>query len=185
MAILKVARMGHPVLRQVSREVSPQEIPLPGFQQLLDDMIDTMYEYDGVGLAAPQVHQNLRVCVIDIREDEPRYSGKHPSGLCVFINPKLEALTTSTNQTWEGCLSVPGLRGLVSRPTKVRCTYLDREGKAHEFVAQGFLAIVLQHEFDHLDGVLYVDRIKEMKNLVFDQEFEKYILPNSKDEKLD
>jgi peptide deformylase len=182
MAILKVARMGHPVLRKVAQKVEPKKIKSTEFQQFIDDMIETMYEYEGVGLAAPQVHQSLRVAVIDFQEDNPRYKGqKAPSGLHIFINPIVTPQGKEVGTHWEGCLSVPGLRGLVSRPNKVKVQYLDRDGKADEFVAEGFLATVVQHEFDHLDGKLYIDRLVDPTKLVFDQEFEKYWLPNAED----
>lgn len=180
MAILKVARMGHPVLRRIAQPVSEKEISTEQFQTFIDDMIETMREYDGVGLAAPQVHRSQRVSVIEI-DDNPRYGGKKNVGLHVFVNPKLEALTSDTNSYWEGCLSVPGLRGLVARPNKVKVSYLDRHGKKKEMQAEGFLATVLQHEFDHLDGKLYVDRLTDTTKLVFDQEFERYWLPNAEE----
>ena len=184
MAILKVARMGHPILRKVAKNVSSKEIRSDEFQRFIDDMVDTMHEYEGVGLAAPQVHRDIRVSVIEYGEDNPRYKTEGHSGLQVYINPKLEVLTDETMSNWEGCLSVPGLRGLVKRPNKVRVQYLDRNGKDREIVAEGFLAIVMQHEFDHLDGVLYVDKV-EPQQLVFEKEFERYILPKAEEEILD
>jgi peptide deformylase len=182
MAILKVARMGHPVLRRVAKPVDPKEIKTPDFQRFIDDMIETMHEYDGVGLAAPQVHRSVRVSVIEIQDDNKRYKTKKPQvGLTVFINPVLTPMSKEVGSYWEGCLSVPGLRGLVSRPNKVKVQYLDRDAKSQEFVAEGFLATVLQHEFDHLDGVLYIDRLDDTKKLVFEQEFDKYWLPDAED----
>lgn len=183
MAILKVARMGHPVLRQASNPVTTEEVQTPAFQSFIADMIETMREYEGVGLAAPQVHRNIRVCVVELPEEMQGRRSKI-SGLQVFINPKWEFLSQETASYWEGCLSVPGLRGLVARPQKIKVNYLDQQGKEKEFVAEGFLATVLQHEFDHLDGKLYIDRLVDSTKLLFDQEFERY-LSKSGEEVLD
>mgnify|MGYP000924592469 CR=1 FL=1 len=185
MAILKVARLGHPVLRKTAKEVSKAEIKTAEFQTFLDDMVDTMREYEGIGLAAPQVHRSQRVSVIELPEEgSARYPNQPPTGLQFFINPKVTILTQDLGRYWEGCLSVPGMRGLVERPSKVKVDYLNREGKTAEFVADGFIAAVVQHEFDHLDGVLYVDRLVSSKNFAFDQEFERYWLPDAEDGEL-
>lgn len=182
MAILKVARLGHPVLRKVAADVSASEIKSQEFQQFLDDMVDTMREYEGIGLAAPQVHRSIRVSVIELPEEgSSRYPDKTPIGLQFFINPKLTVLSKEQGRYWEGCLSVPGMRGLVERPNKVKVEYVDRTGKKCEFVAEGFIATVVQHEFDHLDGILYVDKLVSTKNFSFDQEFERYWLPDAED----
>lgn len=178
MAILKVARMGHPVLRRVAQPVSEKEIKSERFQRFIEDMIETMREYDGIGLAAPQVHHSIRVSVVEI-QDNPRYATKEHVGLHAFINPEVTLLRKDTNSYWEGCLSLPGLRGLVARPNKIKVKYLDRDAKPCELVAENFLATVLQHEFDHLDGKLYVDRLVDTTKLVFDEEFEKHWLPNA------
>jgi peptide deformylase len=179
MAILKVARMGHPILRRVSDPVKEKEIRTPEFQQFIDDMIETMHEYDGLGLAAPQVHRSIRLSVIEI-QDNPRYpTNEEHVGLHVFINPEVTVQSKKNNSYWEGCLSVPGLRGLVERPNKIKVKYLDREGKQREMIGENFLATVLQHEFDHLDGKLYIDRLVDTTKLVFDQEFERYWLPDA------
>lgn len=175
MAVLKVARLGHPILRQKAKEVSVKTIKSKEFQQFIADMIETMHEYQGVGLAAPQVRQSIRVCVVEISEDNKRYPQQKIAGLQVFINPKITYLTQETSQCWEGCLSVPGLRGLVARPNKIKVNYLDKNGKEREILAEGFLATVLQHEFDHLDGKLYIDRLIDSTKLVFEEEFDKYI----------
>lgn len=177
MAILKVARLGHPVLRKVAEPVKEKEIKTPEFQQFLDDMIETMHEYEGIGLAAPQVHRSVRVSVIEVHKSNPRYPDKIEVDLHVFINPVLTALTDEKSAYWEGCLSIPGMRGLVARPNKVKVEYLDRNGKKQELTGDGFLATVLQHEFDHLDGKLYVDRLVDSTKFMFEQEFDKYWLP--------
>ena len=150
MAILKVAQIGSPVLREVSREITPDELVSDGFQQFLDDLLDTMIEYDGVGLAAPQVHVPLRVVVLVLTEER---------GPEFLINPRITVLADTTRRTWEGCLSVEGFRGLVERPDHIRLESLDREGNERILEVQGHGAVVIQHECDHLDGTLYVDRM--------------------------
>lgn len=175
MAILKVARLGHPVLRKISEKIPVEKITTPEIQQLIEDMIETMHEYDGVGLAAPQVHRSLRLCVIEIGESaKNRYAQNAEAGLHVFINPEVKVLTQQTSTFWEGCLSVPGLRGLVERPNKIHVKYFDRKAQPCEIQAEGFLATVLQHEFDHLDGKLYIDRLVNTTQLTFEEEYEKY-----------
>ena len=149
MAILKVARMGHPVLRQVSRSLTLEEIESPEFQQFCDDLLATMFEYEGAGLAAPQVHEPIRVVVLELSAER---------GPEFFVNPVITPLDDSTAFTWEGCLSIPELRGLVERPAHVRIEALDRHGQPKAFELSGFPAVVVQHEADHLDGVLWVDR---------------------------
>jgi peptide deformylase len=184
MAILKIAQMGNPILRAVAKPVQESEIKTKDFQKFLQDMVETMREHEGLGLAAPQVHHSIRVSVIEMRksnpdeQDYPNNNDKEPPKIYVFINPEIKPLTKETNSYWEGCLSVPGLRGLVSRPGKVNIKYLDENGKKCELTAEGFFATILQHEFDHLDGKLYIDRMTDMTKLAFDAEFEKYWLPD-------
>lgn len=180
MAILKVARMGHPILRRIAQNVDPADIQTAAFQQFIQDMVETMKEYDGIGLAAPQVHRSIRLAIIDVPE-ENRYKQKKLSGLMIFINPEIEALTTEVGTYWEGCLSVPGLRGFVARPDKIKVKWLNERGQKQEQVVEGFMATVLQHEFDHLDGKLYIDRLVDSTKLSFEQEFDKYWLPNAED----
>lgn len=150
MAILKVAQIGHPVLRQVSRPIEPEELASAAFQRLCEDMLQTLDEYDGAGLAAPQVHVPVRLVVLTLTDER---------GPEFFVNPQITVLPgAGVRRTWEGCLSVEGYRGLVERPDRVRVTALDRDGSEKVLEVQGFGAVVLQHEFDHLDGVLYVDK---------------------------
>ena len=175
MAILKVAQMGHPVLRQVSRELTPDEIASPGFQQFCDDLLDTMEEYDGAGLAAPQVHAPIRVVVLTLTDER---------GPEFFVNPVITVLGQTTRRTWEGCLSVEGMRGLVERPDHVRVQALDRDGSEKIIEIQGFGAVVLQHECDHLDGVLYVDRVLP-RSLTFLSEYRRWGPPEEYDEDYD
>ncbi len=158
MSILKIAQMGHPILRETAAEVAVQDIKSSGVQKLIDDMIETMREYHGVGLAAPQVHESLQIAVMEIDEN-PRYPGEEFIPTTVFINPKITFLTEKTMEVWEGCLSVPGLRGAVSRPIKIRLEALGRHGEKLDQIYEGFLAVAIQHETDHLFGKLYVDRM--------------------------
>ncbi len=170
MALLKVAQMGHPVLRQVAKPVPEKDIGSPEIQQLIADMVETMDEYNGRGLAAPQVHQSVQIVVL-IWDFEPK---KKPF-LQVLINPELEPLTKDTSAFWEGCLSVQGLIGKVARPNRLRVKALDKDGKKLDFIAEGFAATVVQHEVDHLHGKLYVDRITDMTQFAFVKEYQKYL----------
>ncbi len=174
MAILKVARLGHPVLREPALELSPEEIRSPPVRKLVEDMHATMIEYGGVGLAAPQVHESVRLAVIEFSGENERYRVDEAQPLWVVFNPRVTVLDEQTEGFWEGCLSVPGLRGWVERPRKIRVDYLDANGEPREQIAEGFLATVCQHEFDHLDGVLYVDRIADPTRLAFLEEYARY-----------
>ena len=175
MAILKVARLGHPVLRQQAEPVAPADIRSAHVQQLIDDMIETMHEYDGAGLAANQVHVPRRIAVIVVGKN-PRYPDASEIPLTVVINPVVTPLTEETEDGWEGCLSVPDMRGVVPRYTGVRLECLDREGKAVDLVAKEFFARVLQHETDHLNGIVYVDRIRDMRTFSHIAEWQRYWL---------
>lgn len=169
MAVRKVAVMGHPVLRKVAAPVDPKQISSPEIQTLIRDMIETMVEYDGRGLAAPQVHESLQILVMLWDFDD-----KEPSLLCL-INPVITPQTHTTSEYWEGCLSVPGLRGKVSRPNKISVEALDTKGKPIKFVAEGFAATVVQHECDHLLGKLYLDRMTDLTNLAFTREYQRFL----------
>ena len=173
MAILKVARMGHPVLREIAKEVDPSTIETIEFQQLIDSLIETMHEYDGAGLAAPQVHVSQRLVVMEIA-DNPRYPDEPSLPLTVVINPRIRFLTEERIEVAEGCLSVPDLRGVVARITEVELEAMDRHGRPFQNVFRGFSAAVVQHECDHLDGVLYLDRLIDTRSLSFLKEFERY-----------
>jgi len=175
MAILKVARLGHPVLRQQAEPVSAADIRSAHVQQLIDDMIETMREYDGAGLAANQVHVPRQIAVIEVGKN-PRYPDAPEIPLTVVINPVVTPLTEETEDAWEGCLSVPDMRGVVPRYTGVRLECLDREGKAVDLVAKDFFARVIQHETDHLNGIVYVDRIRDMRTLSHIAEWQRYCL---------
>ena len=185
MAIRKVARMGHPVLRQVGRKVQKNEVGSPELERLIDDMVETMHEYDGIGLAAPQVHESVQVAVIEFDEENPRYQGMGLQPQMVFLNPVITVLDPTPQSYWEGCLSIPEIRGLVARPRKVRVDFWDRAGKESSLVAEGFLATVVQHELDHLSGVLFVDRIQTKPGqtpIAFTEEFSRYGTPSEEDE---
>lgn len=169
MSILKVARMGHPVLRQRGRPLEKADLRNPLVQKLIDDLIDTMKEYSGVGLAAPQVHEGLRLFVA-LLDEEPDDSTM-PS---VIVNPEIVPNTSAREEGWEGCLSVPDIRGLVPRFTDVTVRALDREGRPVELHLTDFAARVAQHETDHLDGVLFFDRMTAMQSLTFLDEYSRY-----------
>jgi len=173
MAILKVARLGHPVLRKIAEPVSPEAITSPDIQRLIDDMLETMAEYDGAGLAAPQVHVSKRVVIYGV-DHNPRYPHAEAVPLTALVNPRITPLTQEMDEDWEGCLSLPGLRGLVPRVTRVRVEAYGRDGRKLRFDADGFHARVVQHECDHLDATVYVDRMRSMASLTFLQEFHRY-----------
>ena len=175
MAILKVARLGHPILREKARPVPVGEIRSAGIQQLIDDMVETMREYDGAGLAATQVHQPLQIAVIEV-DANPRYPDAPGIPLTVVINPVVTALTEEMEEGWEGCLSVPDMRGMVPRVTAVRLQCYDREGNQVDLVAKDFFARVIQHETDHLHGIVYVDRMRDLRTLSHIAEWNKYWL---------
>jgi peptide deformylase len=169
MSILKVARMGHPVLRERAREVSKSDLRDPLMQKLIDDMIDTMHEYHGVGLAAPQVHEGVRLFVA-LLEEEP---GPQTETI-VIVNPEIVPSGAAKEEDWEGCLSIPDIRGMVPRFTEVAVSALDRDGRPVELQLKNFAARVAQHEADHLDGVLFFDRMTSMQSLTYLDEYSRY-----------
>ena len=172
MAVRKVVVMGHPVLREVAKPIPEKQIKSPEVQSLIQDMVETMFEYDGRGLAAPQIAESLQLVVMldDFTADEE-------AKLRVLINPVIEPLTEEESTYGEGCLSVPGLRGEVSRPNKIRVQAFDAQGKKLDFVAEGFEATVIQHECDHLLGKLYIDRMTDLTKLAYTKEYTKYLVP--------
>jgi peptide deformylase len=163
-AILKVARLGHPVLRRVAEPVPPHEIQQPETQRLIDDMIETMHEYAGVGLAGPQVHVPRRIAVLEV-ESHPRYPDMPRIPLTVLVNPVLTPVGDETEEDWEGCLSIPDLRGVTPRWRVVRLEAYGRRGERIELTAKDFFARVLQHEADHLQGRVYLDRMRDLSTL--------------------
>jgi peptide deformylase len=174
MSILKVARMGHPVLRERARALDKSDLRNPLLQKLIDDMIDTMHEYHGVGLAAPQVHEGLRLFV-GLLDDDPGPKSE-PS---ILINPEIVPNAETREEGWEGCLSIPDIRGMVPRYADITLTALDRQGKKVERQLKNFAARVAQHETDHLDGVLFFDRMASFQTLTFLDEYSRY---HSKDD---
>lgn len=166
--------MGHPVLRETARALSPSELRDSLVQQLIDDMVDTMHEYHGVGLAAPQVHEGLRIFV-GLLDEDPGPS----SEAVVLVNPEIAPIGSGREEDWEGCLSIPDIRGLVPRFTDISVTGLDRRGQPVQLRLGGLAARVAQHETDHLDGVLFFDRMTSMQSLTFLDEYSRY---HSKDE---
>ena len=173
MSILKLARMGHPVLRQIADPV--QDPTAPEIRQLVEDMIETMEDAGGTGLAAPQVHVPLRLMVFRVGSERlTGLPGDSPIGLTVLVNPEWEALDEEMNLDWEGCLSVPGLRGAVPRYTRLRYGGYDLTGGWVEREVAGFHARVIQHEGDHLDGVLYPQRMTDLGLLTFVDEGKRY-----------
>ena len=171
MSILKVARMGHPVLRAKARPLERNEIASPAVQKLIDDMIETMAEYHGVGLAAPQIHEGLRlfVAALDTGDD-----GAPPGPPVAIINPEITPIGSERVEDWEGCLSIPDIRGRVPRAKDIRVRAYDRTGERIEIRASNFAARVIQHETDHLDGVLFFDRMTSFQSLTFLDEYSRY-----------
>jgi peptide deformylase len=169
MSILKVARMGHPVLRAAAKAVDRSAVKSPAVQKLIDDMMETMAEYHGVGLAAPQVHEDVRLFVALLDEDP---DGK--SEAAVIINPEIVANSSGIEEGWEGCLSIPDIRGMVPRYTDIRLLALDRTGRPIQLNLKNFPARVAQHETDHLEGVLFFDRMTSFKSLTFLDEYSRF-----------
>jgi len=176
MSILKVARMGHPVLREPAKALTAADLRDPLIQKFIDDMIDTMHEYHGVGLAAPQVHEELRVFVALLDEDPgPETEAS------IVINPEIVPVTEEKEEGWEGCLSIPDIRGMVPRYTDITLRGLDRAGKKVELSLKKFAARVAQHETDHLDGILFFERMSGLKTLTYLDEYSRYHAKDDED----
>src|SRR5260221_9241605 len=171
MSILKVARMGHPVLRAKARPLEKAEIRSAAIQQLIDDMLDTMAEYHGVGLAAPQVHEGVRIFVaaLDTGDDD-----EEDGEAIAIINPEITVVGPDVVEDWEGCLSIPDIRGRVPRAREIKVRGFDRAGARLELNAHDFPARVIQHETDHLDGVLFFDRMASLASMTFLDEYSRY-----------
>lgn len=172
--IRPICRMGNPILRQKALKVSKDFFLSDDFSQLIQDMHDSMKHYGGIGIAAPQIGVSLQVALIELSNFN-RYGEEVHLPLTIFVNPKIQPLCDETQGFWEGCLSVPGLRGYVERPSKIVVEYEDEKGNQKVLKAEGFLATVLQHELDHLNGTLYIDHVKNPQLISFQDEFEKYI----------
>jgi peptide deformylase len=183
MSILKIARMGHPVLRVKARAIERADIRGAALQKLIDDMIETMIEYRGVGLAAPQVHEGVRlfVATLDVDDDEDETGDEageskddDRSEPVVVINPELIPVRSEVLEDWEGCLSIPDIRGRVPRAREIIVRAFDRDGERIELRAHDYPARVIQHETDHLDGILFFDRMRSFESLTFLEEYSKY-----------
>jgi len=205
MAILKVARLGHPVLRTKAPPVPVPEIGAPRVQQLIDDMIETMREYQGIGLAAPQVHVSMRIFVAGLGRSPSVSEARGASGavvlpgasravvmdddhempLVVIINPELSVVPGAPEEGWEGCLSVPDMRGRVPRAIGANVRGYDRRGQRIEITATGLPARVIQHEYDHLDGILFFDRMPTLATLTFMDEYQRFWAKAEHDEEDD
>jgi peptide deformylase len=171
MSILKVARMGHPVLRAKARALDRRDIKTAAVQKLIDDMIDTMKEYHGVGLAAPQVHEGLRIFVAALETNEEGEPEAEPTAI---VNPEITVVGAESVEDWEGCLSIPDIRGRVPRARHITVRAFDRHGDRLELTAHDFPARVIQHETDHLDGILFFDRMRGFESLTFLDEYSRY-----------
>jgi peptide deformylase len=171
MSILKIARMGHPVLRTQAAAVDRATLRSSRVQKLIDDMVETMAEYRGVGLAAPQVHEELRIFVAQLDADENDDEERPP---LVAVNPEITAAGAETVEGWEGCLSIPDIRGLVPRARAITLRALNRRGDRIELPLQDFPARVVQHETDHLDGILFFDRMRSFGSLTFLDEYARF-----------
>jgi peptide deformylase len=176
MSILKVARMGHPVLRDKARALERSEIRGAAIQKLIDDMLETMREYHGVGLAAPQVHEGVRLFVASLDSGRDDDSERESAAPVAIINPEIQQVGTDVVEDWEGCLSIPDIRGRVPRAREIRVKAFDRQGERIEIRALDFPARVIQHETDHLDGILFFDRMRSFESLTFLDEYSRYWL---------
>ena len=173
MSILKVAHMGHPVLREKGKPIERAAMATPSVQQLIDDMIETMREYHGIGLAAPQVHESVRIFVAGLEKEDTR-TGETEIVPIAVVNPEITALGRDLVEDWEGCLSIPDIRGKVPRNRRIRVRGFGRDGEALDMELEDFQARVFQHENDHLNGILFFDRMKSFETLAFLDEYSRF-----------
>lgn len=173
MTVREILHVGNPLLRERSREISRDELASPEMQQLIDDLIDTMHAANGAGIAAPQVGELVRITTIEVTKN-PRYPYKPPIPLTIVVNPVIEFLDDELVEVNEGCLSVPNMRGNVMRHVNIRVRYLDRHGVEHDEVKRGLTAGTFQHEIDHLDGLLFLDRVADTRTLTTWEQFERF-----------
>ena len=173
MSLLKIAHIGHPILRQPARALTAAEIRSPEIQRFIDDMVETMRDANGAGLAANQVFTAIQVCVIEVN-DNPRYPYKPKIPLDILINPQLTALSDDEFENFEGCLSIPNMRGKVRRHAEIQVDYIDREGTPHQKIVRGITAGTYQHEVDHLLGKMFLDRVFDPGTLCTWQEFDRH-----------
>ncbi len=173
MTVREILHVGNPLLRETSREVTPDELASPEVQQLIDDLVDTMHAANGAGIAAPQIGELLRIATIEVTKN-PRYPYKPPIPLTIVVNPVVDFLDDEMVEINEGCLSVPNMRGNVMRHVNIRVRYLDRHGVPHDEVKRGLTAGTFQHELDHLDGLLFLDRVHDTRSLTTWEQFERF-----------
>lgn len=173
MPVREILHVGNPILRERSREVSRDELASPEMQTLIDDLVDTMRAANGAGIAAPQVGELVRIATMEVTSN-PRYPYKPPIPLTIVVNPTIEVLDNDLVEINEGCLSVPNMRGNVMRSVNVRVTYWDRDGGDHDRVLRGLTAGTFQHECDHLDGLLFLDRVHDTRSLTTWDQFERF-----------
>jgi peptide deformylase len=173
LAVREIVQVGHPALRERARELSVSELLAPQTQQLIDDLIETKRAASGAGLAANQIGETLRVAIVEVLPGNPRYPYKPAVPLTVIVNPEIEPLDDETAMINEGCLSVPELRGEVERHINIRVRYLDRGGTPHDEVRRGLTAGTFQHEVDHLDGILFLDRVTDPTTFMTWEEFDR------------
>lgn len=173
MAVLPIVQLGDPILREKARPVSREELASPAMQRFVDDLIETMHHAHGAGLAAPQVAHGVAIAAVHVR-DNPRYPYKPNVPLTVFVNPRITVLGDETAMLYEGCLSVPDLRGRVRRAMHIRVEALDRHGAPMDFEVKGLTAGTYQHEFDHLEGKLFVDRVEDPRTLTTWANFDRH-----------
>ena len=171
--VLKIAKLGNPVLRQVAKPVDLNDLAESAMQTFIDDMIETMHHEGGVGLAAPQVNRSIQIVVLEYAENE-RYPDEVSIPLTVLVNPVLSDYSQETKEGWESCLSLVDFRGLVPRSTTVTLNAYDREGNKIQKTVSDFEAVVLQHELDHLKGFVFLDRMKDLTQLSYQEEFEEF-----------
>lgn len=185
MSTYPIIRMGHPTLRLKAKAFTKKEIVSSPTKKLIKDMFQTMKKVGGIGLAAPQINISKQLAIIEIPNEGTRYPDAKSSEIFILFNPKIKILDKKLQGFWEGCLSVPGLRGYVERPRKIQISYLDVKAQAQVIVVEDFLATVFQHELDHLGGQLYVDIIKDPKLFCFEEEFELLTSPKKRRASLD
>jgi len=174
MAVREIVTVGDPVLRERAREVTAAELRSPEVQALIDDMIETKRAANGAGIAANQVGETLRIAIVEVEPGNPRYPYKPAIPLTVIVNPVLEPVGEETAEINEGCLSVPGLRGTVERRMAIRARYLDRDGEEHLEERRGLTAGTFQHEVDHLDGILFLDRVRDPSTFATWEQFDRF-----------
>ena len=180
MSLLKVAKLGHPVLREIADPVPVSKIGGSQIQRLIENMVETMREYEGAGLAAPQVHESLQIAIIETLE-YPAKTKLSSTPLMVLINPAITVTSEKLDEDWEGCLSIPNMRGLVPRYQEIKVQAYDQNGNLLKFAAQGLQARVIQHEYDHLIGKVFLERMRNLESLSYLKEFTKYWKKQKKD----